>query len=233
MVDRERRLTVTLAASTDRQESAASPEHLAGDRSTWSDIASPDVSRIGDRTLVNDAPHLRSSSTYDSHASSGPTPHGPSGSTGLTSSMMRTVVSSGNDALNLLFEAAAHTDTQNSHLEPRRDSGGRHDYSHSPGNIQTPGATAIAIGTSPAAPPAVEISNPSRDVLNVWGSCRFVKMGWFTAKEAITYVDLWERLYSSRKMDDADSVSDSSRTYPLYRQSSATTIPTIRTMTCS
>lgn len=138
------------------------------------------------------AANLRSRSIHDGenasqHAS-------PSHGSGLTSSMMRTVVSSGNDALNLLFEAAAHTNTQNGQLERHhtRDAGARNDYNNNDyrpaaQNMQTPGPGSV--GTSPAAPAPVDISNPGRDVLDVWESCRFVKMGWFTAKEAITYVD--------------------------------------------
>lgn len=148
---------------------------------------------------VQDAAHLPSQSSHTSPSGShhdrdrGP----PSTASGLTSSMMRTVVSSGNDALNLLFEAAA----QNGPLEQRdparntyNDKDGYHPDYRSARSVQTPGPGPgpgqSSVGTSPAAPAAVDISNPSRDVLDVWESCRFVKMGWFTAKEAITYVDL-------------------------------------------
>lgn len=32
-------------------------------------------------------------------------------------------------------------------------------------------------------------------VLDVWDKCRFVRQGWFTAQEAVTFVDLWATLY--------------------------------------
>jgi hypothetical protein len=98
---------------------------------------------------------------------------------------MRTVVSSGNDALNLLFEAAAHTHTQTDGLESGREAAG---YGVSERQYRTI-PQAVAIGTSPAAPPPVEISSSVTNLLGVWESCRFVKMGWFTAREAITFVD--------------------------------------------
>ncbi|KAL1966948.1 hypothetical protein VTN77DRAFT_3692 [Rasamsonia byssochlamydoides] len=176
----------TKKADSDRRESITSPDRTRSDRSTQLDISSSETSGIGNRTFGQDA---APSSIHNTSPPSQRSHGGPSAPTGLTSSMMRTVVSSGNDALNLLFEAAAHTNTQNSHLEPR-DSRTQNDYRPAVRNIQASG-TAVAVGTSPAAPAAVEISNPNRDVLNVWESCRFVKMGLFTAKEAITYVDLF------------------------------------------
>lgn len=35
------------------------------------------------------------------------------------------------------------------------------------------------------------LSNPAQSTLDVWKSYRFVKSGWFTAQEAVTYVDLF------------------------------------------
>ncbi|KAJ4348051.1 uncharacterized protein N0V89_009423 [Didymosphaeria variabile] len=37
----------------------------------------------------------------------------------------------------------------------------------------------------------VQMSQPSPETLRVWTSCRFVQMGWFSAHEAVTYVDLF------------------------------------------
>lgn len=33
-------------------------------------------------------------------------------------------------------------------------------------------------------------SDPSCDILRLWNSLRFVRMGWLTADEAISYIDL-------------------------------------------
>lgn len=35
------------------------------------------------------------------------------------------------------------------------------------------------------------LSHPSEDVLDLWDRCRFVRQGWFTAQEAVTYIDLY------------------------------------------
>ncbi|KAI9162733.1 Zn2-Cys6 binuclear cluster domain protein [Paramyrothecium foliicola] len=37
------------------------------------------------------------------------------------------------------------------------------------------------------------LSRPSDDVLDLWDKCRFVRQGWFTAQEAVTYLDLLHR----------------------------------------
>lgn len=110
-------------------------------------------------------------------------------SSGLTSSLMRNVVSSGNDALNLLFEAAAHTSSKNTDLGPETPSNTQPSYGVPETQYQT-NPRATAIGTSPAAPSPVELSHSDHNSLGVWESCRFVKMGWFTAKEAVSFVDL-------------------------------------------
>jgi hypothetical protein len=110
-------------------------------------------------------------------------------SNGLTSSLMRNVVSSGNDALNLLFEAAAHTGSKNDDLGPDTQSNTQPSYGVPETQYET-NYKSTAIGTSPAAPSPVELSNSDQNSLSVWESCRFVKMGWFTAKEAVSFVDL-------------------------------------------
>ncbi|KAJ9319229.1 transcriptional regulator family: Fungal Specific TF [Paecilomyces variotii] len=104
----------------------------------------------------------------------------------LDSSMVRTVVSSGNDALNILFEAAtAHENGTNPAGDvdnvPRREQNGR---------------TTAHEGTQPRRSMAMtnepkRLSNAGKEVLRIWEACRFVRMGWFTAREAVTYIDLF------------------------------------------
>ncbi|EED23102.1 C6 transcription factor, putative [Talaromyces stipitatus ATCC 10500] len=106
----------------------------------------------------------------------------------LTNSLMRHVVSSGNDALNLLFEAAAHTNSRSAEMTPERQPGVGSGHGISSVLSQSlPQATVT--GTSPAAPPPIEISKTDPSLLSVWESFRVVKLGWFTAKEAVTFVD--------------------------------------------
>lgn len=109
----------------------------------------------------------------------------------LANSMMRTVVSSGNDALNILFEAAAAAhnqetgrDLQDTHARGLQDadlttgSGGSVNGGHSAGPEVVPKVVL-----------PVELADASKEVLNVWETCRFVKMGWFTSREAVTFID--------------------------------------------
>jgi hypothetical protein len=108
--------------------------------------------------------------------------------------MMRTVVASGNDALNILFEAATardQDDTPPSDESPPVEAGPRSGGSIAkervtPRNYQSP----AGFESVPRAARPVDISNATHDTLDVWNACRFVRMGWFTAREAITFVDL-------------------------------------------
>ncbi|KAE8392812.1 C6 transcription factor [Aspergillus alliaceus] len=112
----------------------------------------------------------------------------------LANSMMRTVVSSGNDALNILFEAAAaHSKEHGNGLSEsstpsrnaRSSTGRPNNYENSLNHSIVP-PEVLAKAAQP-----VEISQASKEVLSVWGACRFVRMGWFTAREAVTFIDLF------------------------------------------
>lgn len=101
---------------------------------------------------------------------------------------MRTVVSSGNDALNILFEAATaqEENSPDTSSEPLAGppSAGPSSQDRTPGNYDS-GFESVARVIRP-----VKLSDASQDTLNVWEACRFVKMGWFTAREAVTFIDL-------------------------------------------
>lgn len=107
---------------------------------------------------------------------------------------MRTVVSSGNDALNILFEAAAaHSKEHGNGLSESstpsrnaRSSTGRSNNYESSLNQSIVPPEVLAKAAQP-----VEVSQASKEVLSVWGACRFVRMGWFTAREAVTFIDLF------------------------------------------
>ncbi|KAJ5773155.1 hypothetical protein N7457_008051 [Penicillium paradoxum] len=107
----------------------------------------------------------------------------------LATSMMRTVVASGNDALNILFEAATaqegnHADTSSEPI-PGPPSAGPSPYDQTPRNYDA-AFEPVARVIHP-----VQLSAVTQDTLNVWEACRFVKMGWFTAREAVTFIDLF------------------------------------------
>jgi hypothetical protein len=104
----------------------------------------------------------------------------------LAHSVMRTVVSSGSDALNLLFEAANHHDA----IDNQEQSGSQsYETPRSGPSGYDPGVPESPFHTFRAQP--VQMSTPSPETLKVWTSCRFVQMGWFSAHEAVTYVDLF------------------------------------------
>ncbi|KAI9926826.1 hypothetical protein MW887_003923 [Aspergillus wentii] len=95
----------------------------------------------------------------------------------LASSMMRTVVSSGNDALNILFEAAAAAHDQEDELNENEPSGnassraGRianHDSSMGHASPRLAFETVV----KPVRP--AEISKASKETLNVWEACRSI-----------------------------------------------------------
>lgn len=118
------------------------------------------------------------------------------GDDGLADSMMRTVVASGNDALNLLFEAATREDAVAA--SSAREGGYSLDAGVPPGPVvgegepamyATPGSN-MSVSSGLLAPNSVQLSAASEEVLDLWKNCRFVRMGWFTAREAVTYVDL-------------------------------------------
>jgi len=99
----------------------------------------------------------------------------------MSDSVMRTVISSGQDALDVLITAIEQDQT------PR----GVPQMQHTPpSTTYTPGPNA-----SHANSPVVTLfpSNPttvSENMFRTWSNVRFIRMGWMTALEAITYVDL-------------------------------------------
>lgn len=157
------------------------------------------VNRVGRQTPASRYPHPLSegritashATTPKSAGSAGPF-NGPSTSSPLASSnreggslngdaLVRTVVSSGHDALNLLFEAAHHGDGQH----PNENQMDPPVYSGSPSTLQ-----ARSMQTPSASSYRSRVPDPTSDVLQVWNACRFVKMGWFSAGEAVYLVDM-------------------------------------------
>lgn len=153
----------------------------------------------------------------------------PQSTPNLGNSIMRTVVSSGNDALNILFEAAA-----------AHSRGNGMGADAQPGNNASSGSRAARNGNSwtcgdSAAPShvatrtvyPVEISQAPKEVLEVWEACRFVKMGWFTSKEAVTLIDLFVHPNPGNG-SNALTALGFSRTCLLYPQSLQISMPTMQ-----
>ncbi|KAJ5825596.1 hypothetical protein N7474_002734 [Penicillium riverlandense] len=110
----------------------------------------------------------------------------------LASSMMRTVVASGNDALNILFEAATAHDQEN-HLNDTTPESTSGNASLGPKKRTTPRNydSPAVFEPMPTVRRPVEISDAARETLDIWEACRFVKQGWFTAREAVTFIDMF------------------------------------------
>ncbi|PWY78263.1 C6 transcription factor [Aspergillus heteromorphus CBS 117.55] len=112
----------------------------------------------------------------------------------LANSMMRTVVSSGNDALNILFEAAA-VHSQENRLNgsgtQSRDAQTSTAHTSEPDSAGDQTQPMLPVEVLAKAKRPVKLSTPSKEVLGVWETCRFVKMGWFTSREAVTLIDLF------------------------------------------
>lgn len=93
------------------------------------------------------------------------------------------MVSSENDALNILFEAATCTEPINtfpSTSETVIDS-----------LTSVPEMEGSPISLQQSTPQLSSIGSIDYDILRIWNASRFVKMGWFTAHEAMTLVDLY------------------------------------------
>lgn len=124
----------------------------------------------GNTTVIEDGP----SSNADANNS-----HDELTQQDFARSVMQTVVSNGNDALNLLFQAAGRNgdvDVQNDFSTQAEAN--NQDATHVQASLFGSNNQPIAI--SPTAP----------DVYRLWRSFRFVKEGWVSAEEVVTFVDL-------------------------------------------
>jgi len=89
------------------------------------------------------------------------------------------VVSNGNDALNLLFQAAGRSG----------DVGFPSDFSPQ-AEANTQAATHVQASLFGSSNQPIAISPSAPDVYRLWRSFRFVKEGWVSAEEVVTFVDL-------------------------------------------
>jgi Fungal Zn(2)-Cys(6) binuclear cluster domain len=103
----------------------------------------------------------------------------------LTDSVIRHVVSSGNDALNILFEAVAH---QKDLAELER---GPITATTAPGPSFDAAPSILSLGAAATASRVVKLSPAGREVLKLWSRCRFVVNCWLSAEEAVTLIDFF------------------------------------------
>ncbi len=125
--------------------------------------------------------------------------------------LLHTEVYSGHDALNLLFEAAgrsgdiAHPRISQAEMktapvavmEPPMNGSMARDvlnppYAHLPTSKRHPTTIPIDPAITGGKPftnsPSVADQGPGDRALRAWSNCRFVRAGWFTAREAIAYI---------------------------------------------
>lgn len=151
------------------------------------------------RRQTNASPHtsrpLESPTTGEKHSVHSVTePENHVFPAGIATSMVRTVVSNGEDALNLLFEAAHHTHHDHGNKSTRSAELALGDRRSPLQNALRGGATPITpahstlYGKRPSA--CVMASGLPADLVETWTAYRFVRMGWFSVEEAVTYVDL-------------------------------------------
>jgi hypothetical protein len=181
MVDESELSAITLGSST----------NCALFRSRQGSIATPIATPRGD--ILSPSARLRRISTSQPD---------------LASSVMRTVVSSGNDALNLLFEAAHHRDAMDNSQDMRASNSQPYETPRSGPSLDP--SSPFTFRAQP-----VQMSQPSPETLRIWTSCKFVQMGWFTAHEAITYVDLFFKNCSPLSPILSDFYSHHSNHYTL------------------
>jgi hypothetical protein len=111
---------------------------------------------------------------------------------------MRTVVTSSNDALNILFQAAEHQNnsSEESSEEPVisliKHASNSNAVHNEQTTFDTPGSVTSG-ATVPMYLARCSLSNPSPETMKAWASLRFVRQGWFSAQEACTYADLFFR----------------------------------------
>ncbi|TXC04314.1 hypothetical protein FocTR4_00002182 [Fusarium oxysporum f. sp. cubense] len=147
------------------------------------DLTLPDISLSGSNELpglAHDLPRHQQQSVMNETSPS-------MSSTGPAGDLTTTLVSNGNDALRLLYQPAIENANKEGASPSNQGPISRHTL-HRIGETSSPRTTA-SISTS--RPTYVSPTTPNP--FTVWRSFRFVRMGWFTAEEAVRYIDLFQQ----------------------------------------
>lgn len=178
--------SLVTARGAPRRSSAGGSQQLASDaieQNSFGGYASPPPTT---RLSVSSVPNQHGHGTPPDGLHQGVQ---PSSDHMVADSVMRTVVSNGHDALNLLFQAA----NQEGQPDGQSPHGAGRTPQSSIGNLSGVACTsspAISVPMSMNVAPGATPSDPNADVLEVWSAFRFVRMGWLSAQEAVTFVDL-------------------------------------------
>nr|RBQ85572.1 hypothetical protein FVER53263_10513 [Fusarium verticillioides] len=119
--------------------------------------------------------------------------HSPSENLGFNSSpnntnhalynrVQSTIVTGTNDALDFLSSAAGQHSIAGSAPSQGHPSAS---------NVQSDGPKVVSGGSNGVGFTITALSEPDDACLDMWDKCRFVRQGWFTAQEAVTYIDLF------------------------------------------
>lgn len=149
--------------------------------------ANPDPRQNGPNTLEENASGQNASDDFEQDPSPLNYPHGrisihnathtdgASLADQLQDQVVRTVVASSSDAVGLRFRAAGSPDSE-----------GRDEIVNQAG-IETGSAQSISTGI--LSPSLNTREHVPQEILDLWNQHRFVRQGWFTAREAVAYVD--------------------------------------------
>jgi hypothetical protein len=131
---------------------------------------------------------------------------------------MSTIFTRPSDALDVLFDAARPGPVQEPHGGP----------------FSADGPFGVSSLVSESGLVAVSaLSQPSEDVLDLWDKCRFVRQGWFTGQEAVTYLDLYVLPSLSFIGEPTNCVGCIAISHPLPPYSQTTTAITATTSASS
>lgn len=95
------------------------------------------------------------------------------------------MVTGSNDALDILSDAARTLHGPETNLSSHI-----HQTKSTPGGISTANPVVQPGGYNGLGFTITRLSRPDEITLDFWDKCRFVRQGWFTAQEAVTYIDL-------------------------------------------
>jgi hypothetical protein len=99
----------------------------------------------------------------------------------LYNQVQSTIVTGTNDALDFLSSAAGQHSI----------AGSAPSQGHpSVTNVPSDGPKVVSGGSNGVGFTITALSEPDDACLDMWDKCRFVRQGWFTAQEAVTYIDL-------------------------------------------
>lgn len=176
------------------------PKHR--DRPTWAESPPSEPSHSGPAVIVTGPPHvplpqppLETAPPREAALSNIPEGGGLErgrgslpGDRSLSERVMSSIVKGSNDALDVLSEVAGVLNNATIFAPPEPIPARS---SHSPQSLPV----AIPASERPDCHSGVgfhilALSEPTDATLDMWDKCRFVRQGWFTSQEAVTYVDL-------------------------------------------